>query len=97
MVHPLRFLFTSPVFRELPFLFLDRFLQRLIGLCRFRWFSLGNLPYELVNYTENTVRQGPSSVPCCRLVMLIRLVYGYDADVPLDSGVATSDLNRSKS
>ena len=66
---------------------LVRFLQRLIGLCRFRWFSPGNLLYEMVNCTENIVGQGPSSVHYCQLELLIRLVLfqnGYFADVPLD-------------
>ena len=98
MVYPLRFLFISPVFRELPLLLLVRFLQRLIGLCRFRWFSPGNLLYEMVNCTENIVGQGPSSVRYCRLELLIRLVLfqnGYVADVPLDPMLR--DLRRSKS
>ena len=66
---------------------LVRFLQQLIGLCRFRWFSPGNLLYEMVNCTENIVGQGPSSVRYCQLELLIRLVLfqnGYFADVPLD-------------
>ena len=81
MVYPLRFS------RELPFLFLVKFLQRLIGICRFNWFSPGSLLYGMVYCSENTVDQRPSSVPYCRLVLLIRLVlfqYGYVADVPLD-------------
>ena len=66
---------------------LVRFLQRLIGLCRFRWVSPGNLLYEMVNCTENIVGQGPSSARYCRLKLLIHLVLfqnGYFADVPLD-------------
>ena len=87
MVYPLRFAFASPVFGQLSFLFLVRFLQRLIGLCQFRWFIPGNLLYEMVYSSENTVIQNPSSVPYCQLVLLIRFVlyqYGYVADVPFN-------------
>ena len=82
MVYPLRFSFISPVFMELPFLFLVKYLQRLIGICR-----PGDLLYGIVYCSANTVDQRPRSVPYCRLVLLIRLVlfqYGYVADVPLD-------------
>ena len=87
IIYPLRFSCVSPIFGSVPFLFLVQVLKQLVLICQFSWFQPGDRLYEIIYCAANTVDQIPSSIPYCRVVLLIRFVlyqYGYIADVPLN-------------